>query len=54
MTEFEKQALLKKYSAYALQELVYQIEFENEEQEKPENNKVEIIEEKESEEEEEE
>jgi hypothetical protein len=30
MTEFEKQALLKKYSALALEELVYEIEFENE------------------------
>jgi hypothetical protein len=27
MTEYEKQALLKKYSALALEELVYEIEF---------------------------
>lgn len=29
MTDYEKQALLKKYSALALEELVYEIEFEN-------------------------
>lgn len=36
MGAYEKQALLKKYAAMALQELVYEIEFENEQQrEKP-------------------
>ena len=34
MSSYEKQALLKKYSALALEELVYEIEFENEEDEK--------------------
>lgn len=54
MSDFEKQALLKKYSALALEELVYQIEFENEpEEKKPENNRVEVIEEKDSDEEDE-
>lgn len=52
MTEYEKQALLKKYSALALEELVYEIEFENEEESsRPENNRVEVIVEKESDEE---
>lgn len=39
MTEVEKQSLFKKYSALALQELVYEIEFENEvdNEQKPEN-----------------
>jgi hypothetical protein len=54
MSDYEKQALLKKYSALALEELVYEIEFENEEEsKKPENNRVEVIEEKDSEEEDE-
>lgn len=55
MSEFEKQALLKKYSSLALEELVYEIQFENEpEEKKPENNQVEVIQEKDSDEEEDE
>lgn len=44
MTDLEKKSLFKKYSALALQELVYEIQFENEpEESKPENNRVEVI-----------
>ena len=49
MTDREKKTLSKRYAALALQELVYDIEFENEPEEeilKPEkrkNNHIEII-----------
>lgn len=54
MSEIEKQSLFKKYTALALQELVYEIEFENEaEEDRPENNRVEVIKEEEDSQEEE-
>lgn len=51
MSSIEKQSLLKKYAALALEELVYEIEFEHDSEDKPGKGRVEVIQEKESDEE---